>query len=453
MSTDNERQPYGAMAPTVAFHTLGCKVNQHDSDMMAALFAAAGYEVVPFHDIADVYVINTCTVTHLSDRKSRQMIRRAVSQNPAAIVAVCGCYVQTAADEVARIEGVDVLIGTNERSRIVEAVEAYRQAGERQILMPSEEDLYTFEPVTHAQVSDRSRAYVKIQEGCNQFCSYCIIPYARGPLRSRRVADTVSQVQDLVRAGYREVVLTGIHIGVFGQGLQDEPGDLTALCRAILAETDLPRLRLGSIECTEITPDLVQLMAEEPRMARHLHIPLQAGADKTLSAMNRPYDTEAFRQIMREVRAAIPGIAVTTDLMVGFPGETDDDFRASLIFANDMAFSDMHIFKYSMRGGTPAAAMPDQVPAEVKDRRAKQMAVVARKNKEAYARAQIGKTLSVIIEDHHTDGGVTGHSSNYLKVYIPQDAPPAKTVATIEIIDYKDYLLQGQVTSADKADG
>lgn len=180
--------------------------------------------MVPFHDIADVYVINTCTVTHLSDRKSRQMIRRAVSQNPAAIVAVCGCYVQTAADEVARIEGVDVLIGTNERSRIVEAVEAYRQAGERQILMPSEEDLYTFEPVTHAQVSDRSRAYVKIQEGCNQFCSYCIIPYARGPLRSRRVADTVSQVQDLVRAGYREVVLTGIHIGVFGQGLQDEPG-------------------------------------------------------------------------------------------------------------------------------------------------------------------------------------------------------------------------------------
>lgn len=440
----SDRRP---VAPTVAFHTLGCKVNQHDSDMMAALFAEAGYDLVPFQDIADVYVINTCTVTHLSDRKSRQMIRRAVKQNPAAIVAVCGCYVQQAAEEVARIEGVDVLIGTNERGRIVEAVEAFRREGERQVRFPSEDDLYTFEPVTHAQYSDRSRAYVKIQEGCNQFCSYCIIPYARGPLRSRSIEDTVSQVRDLVAAGFQEVVLTGIHIGVFGKGLQDAPGNLTDLCRAILEGTDLTRLRLGSIECTEITPALIDLMAGEDRMAPHLHIPLQAGSDRTLAAMHRPYTTEDFRQVMREVRAKIPGLAITTDLMVGFPGESDDDFRDSLIFANDMAFSDMHIFKYSIREGTPAAAMVDQVPADVKDRRAKQMAVVAHKNKEAYAVGQIGKTLSVIIEESDPTGAVTGHTGNYLKACLPDDRPQAKSLVPVHITGYENGLLIGRLAA------
>lgn len=415
----NQRQ-----RPTVAFHTLGCKVNQHDSDVMAALFQDAGYDIVAFDEVADVYIINTCTVTHLSDRKSRQMLRRAHHQNPAAIVIACGCYAQTSAKEIAKIEGVTLILGTNERHRILEAVEAYRQDGERRIYLPSDEDLFQFEAMPHTTHRTMSRAYVKIQEGCNQFCAYCIIPYARGPLRSRSVADTIAEIRALSRAGYREVILTGIHIGAYGKGHQDEGTDLAGLCRAILDETDLPRLRLGSIECTEITPELLELLAQETRLVRHLHVPLQAGSDQTLKEMRRPYRTEHFREQIRRLRQAVPKIAITTDLMVGFPGESEDAFRESLIFANDMAFSDMHIFKYSMRQGTPAAARADQIPAPVKDERAKKMAAIAQKNHRSYQESQLGETLSVLVERRLDDGRLEGHSDNYLVVRFAGEAEP-----------------------------
>lgn len=416
------------LRPTVAFHTLGCKVNQHDSDVMAALFQDAGYDIVPFDDVADVYIINTCTVTHLSDRKSRQMLRRAHHQNPAAIVVACGCYAQTSANAVAQIEGVTLVLGTNERHRILEAVETYRQDGEQCIYLPSQEDLFQFESMPHTTHRSMSRAYVKIQEGCNQFCAYCIIPYARGPLRSRPVDDTIAEIQHLVEAGYQEVILTGIHIGAYGKGLKDEKIDLATLCYAILERTAIPRLRLGSIECTEITPELLALLAQEDRMVRHLHVPLQAGSDKTLAEMRRPYRTEDFRREIRQLRQAIPKIAITTDLMVGFPGESDDDFRESMIFANDIAFSDMHIFKYSMRDGTPAAARTDQIPAAVKDERAKKMATVAAKNHRLYQEAQLGETLSVLVERQLEDGRWEGHSDNYLLVRFLGGAAPGDII-------------------------
>lgn len=432
--------------PTVAFHTLGCKVNQHDSDTMAALFQAAGYEVVSFHDVADVYVVNTCTVTHLSDRKSRQMIRRAVSQNPAAIVAVCGCYAQTATKEVAQIPGVDLIIGTNERNRIVDAVETVRQTKEQHIYLPDEEDLFYFEEVPHHRVSSMTRAYVKIQEGCNQFCAYCIIPYARGPLRSRSIADTVDEIRDLVEKGYQEVVLTGIHIGVFGAGMHDEEGDLTALCKAILEKTDIARIRLGSIECTEITPELIALMNENPRMARHLHIPLQSGSNATLARMKRPYTQDDFRTVVRDVRRTMPGIAITTDLMVGFPGESDDDFRESMIFCNDIAFADMHIFKYSMRSGTPAADMVDQVSPEIKDKRAKMIAEIAAKNRLAYQKSHLGDEVHVLLEEVVKDDWWVGHTSNYLRVQV-QGQGGSGLLVPVHLDEISNGILVGHILS------
>lgn len=403
----------------VAFHTLGCKVNQHDSAIMAALFQDAGYEVVDFNDLADVYVVNTCTVTHLSDRKSRQMIRHAARENPAATIVVCGCYAQTAKAELEALDEVDLIIGTNERHKVVEAVETFRQDHVKMAYMADDEELFYYEDLPHERVSGMTRAYVKIQEGCDQFCAYCAIPYARGPLRSRSEQDTIDEINMLVERGYKEVILTGIHIGAYGRGVKDETCDLTGLCRRILDETAIERLRIGSLEGIEVTDALIEMIASDERMAKHLHLPLQSGCDGTLSAMRRPYDTEQFREMMRRIRGKVPNIAITTDLMVGFPGETEEDFKESLVFCNDIAFSAMHIFKYSMRSGTPAAAMPDQIDPQIKERRAKQMADVAQKNKLDYERRFVGQTLRILVEEQTKDGLWTGHSSNYLLVTFP----------------------------------
>lgn len=405
----------------VAFHTLGCKVNQHDTAHMAGLFEEAGWERVPFDEEADAYIINTCTVTHVSDRKSRQMIRRAAQKNPQAVVAVCGCYAQTGAQALKALSEVDLILGTNERSRIVDAVSQFQKDGEKKTYLAEDEALAHFEPVHWARSSHRTRAEIKVQEGCDQFCTYCIIPYARGPLRSRPIADTLAEINHLVDQGYKELVLTGIHLGAFGQGIYDETGSLDDLCRRILAETDLARLRLSSLEVTEVSDDLIDLLASQDRLMPHLHLPLQAGSDRTLQRMNRPYTQKDFQDRVRDIRQAVPNIAITTDLMVGFPGETEEDFKESLIFSDAMAFADMHIFKYSPRSGTPAAKMADQVPPQDKDRRAKQIQDVAQKNRDAYAQRFLGDTVSVLIEEKDASGAMTGHSPHYLRVRAEED--------------------------------
>lgn len=429
----------------VAFHTLGCKVNQHDSAIMAALFQDAGYEVVDFNDLADVYVVNTCTVTHLSDRKSRQMIRHAARENPAATIVVCGCYAQTAKEELEALEEVDLIIGTNERHKVVEAVETFRQDHVKTAYMADDEELFYYEDLPHERVSGMTRAYVKIQEGCDQFCAYCAIPYARGPLRSRSEQDTIDEINMLVERGYKEVILTGIHIGAYGRGVKDETCDLTGLCRRILDETAIERLRIGSLEGIEVTDALIEMIASDERMAKHLHLPLQSGCDRTLSAMRRPYDTEQFREMMRRIRGKVPNIAITTDLMVGFPGETDEDFKESLVFCNDIAFSAMHIFKYSMRSGTPAAAMPDQIDPQIKERRAKQMAGVAQKNKLDYERRFVGQTLRILVEEHTKDGFWTGHSSNYLLVTFPGENIRSGDFVDVKITSAERNRLLGEI--------
>lgn len=429
----------------VAFHTLGCKVNQHDSAIMAALFQDAGYEVVDFNDLADVYVVNTCTVTHLSDRKSRQMIRHAARENPAATIVVCGCYAQTAKAELEALDEVDLIIGTNERHKVVEAVEIFRQDHVKTAYMADDEELFYYEDLPHERVSGMTRAYVKIQEGCDQFCAYCAIPYARGPLRSRSEQDTIDEINMLVERGYKEVILTGIHIGAYGRGVKDETCDLTGLCRRILDETAIERLRIGSLEGIEVTDALIEMIASDERMAKHLHLPLQSGCDRTLSAMRRPYDTEEFREMMRRIRGKVPNIAITTDLMVGFPGETDEDFKESLVFCNDIAFSAMHIFKYSMRSGTPAAAMPDQIDPQIKERRAKQMADVAQKNKLDYERRFVGQTLRILVEEQTKDGFWTGHSSNYLLVIFPGENIRSGDFVDVKITSAERNRLLGEI--------
>ena len=431
----------------VAFHTLGCKVNQHDSAIMAALFQDAGYTIVDFNDKADVYVVNTCTVTHLSDRKSRQMIRRAAGENPDATVVVCGCYAQTAKNELEALDEVDLIIGTNERPRVVEAVEEFRANHVKTAYMPDDDELFVYEDLPHERVSGMTRAYVKVQEGCDQFCAYCIIPYARGPLRSRSEEDTIAEINMLVDKGYKEVILTGIHLGAYGRGVKDQTCDLTGLCRRILDETKIERLRLGSLEGIEVTDELIDMLATNPRMAQHLHLPLQSGCDRTLEAMRRPYDSEAFRDMMRSIRQRVPDIAITTDLMVGFPDETEEDFKESLVFCNDIAFANMHIFKYSMRGGTPAAAMTGQIDPQIKERRAKQMADVAQKNKHEYEQRFVGKTLRILVEEQNKEGLWTGHSSNYLFVAFPGEGIQSGDFVDVKLTEAGKNHLLGEIIS------
>ena len=367
------------------FHTLGCKVNQSETEAMTALFLNRGYQLGEFEEYCDVYVINTCTVTHAGDRKSRQMIRRAKQINPQAVVVVTGCYAQTSPEAVAAIEDVDIILGTNMRHRIVDEVEAF--TGSRVQLVDEKDTLTDFEEISMDRVIQKARAYLKVQEGCEQFCTYCIIPYARGPLRSRSMENTLQEAKKLEQAGFKEIILTGIHLGAYGKPSEAEreagavqQATLADLCEMLLNETSFERIRLSSIEPTEVDDHLLRLFAENRRMCRHLHLPLQAGDDGVLEAMHRPYNTEQYRQEMARIRAAVPDIALSTDLMVGFPGETDEQFENSLRFCDEIAFSSMHLFKYSPRQGTPAAGYPNQVPNEVKDARSKRMQEVAERN-------------------------------------------------------------------------
>lgn len=411
---------------TVGFHTLGCKVNQSETEAMAALFLSAGYALGEFESYCDVYVINTCTVTHSGDRKSRQMIRRAKQKNPDAIVVVTGCYAQTSPEDIAAIPDVDLILGTNKRHLIVEMVEQFD--GTRQQLVEDKDTLVDFEEISMDRAIQKARAYLKVQEGCEQFCTYCIIPYARGPLRSRSMENTLQEAKKLEKAGFREIILTGIHLGAYGKPseVEREAGavqteTLADLCEMLLQETTFERIRLSSIEPTEVDDHLLQLFAENRRMCRHLHLPLQAGEDAVLEAMHRPYRTEQYRQEILRIRDAVPGIAISTDLMVGFPGETDEQFEKSLAFCDEMAFSGMHLFQYSPRIGTPAAAYSNQVRNEVKVQRSKRMQEVAEKNAFSYMKQHLGKIVAVLLEEPYGEQAWSGHTDNYLHVVVENE--------------------------------
>ena len=405
--------------PKVALTTLGCKVNQFETETMEGLFKKQSYEIVPFTEAADFYVINTCSVTSLGEKKSRQLIRRAKRQNEQAIIAVTGCYSQVAPEEIKAIDGVRVVLGTKERAHIVDYVE---QAAREDGILDEVTDIMqadAFEDIPLYDVPQRTRAFLKIQEGCSNFCSYCIIPYARGPLRSRHPDSVLQEARKLVDMGFKEIVLTGIHLGAYGRDLGEEV-TLADAARAVLSIPELRRLRLGSLESIELSQELFQLLREDERFAKHLHLPLQAGSDEILHAMNRHYDTARFAELIDTVEASVPGIAMSTDIIVGFPGETEDMFQRSLDFVAKMNFARMHVFPYSKRKGTPAATMPDQVPEPVKKERVHRMQQLADKKAAEFHAGFLGRTMNVLFETEHK--GITdGLTGNYIRVYT--DAP------------------------------
>lgn len=411
-------------ARTVALTTLGCKVNQYESAAMAEQFERAGYAVVAFDGAADVYVVNTCAVTAMSEKKSRQLVRRARRRNAAALVVVTGCYAQLAPADVAALDGVDLIVGTQNRQRLVALVERAMDARAPLVSVGDISAASAFEELSALASQSRTRAVLKIQEGCQNFCSYCVIPYTRGPLRSRPLASVQREASRLVAAGFVEIVLTGIHLGAYGRDLRDGTS-LVDACRAVLAASDerLARLRLGSLEGNEVAPDLLALLRDDSRMARHLHLPLQAGTDAVLRLMNRPYTTEQFADLLRTVRDAVPGIAITTDVIVGFPGESDALFRESAAFVERMAFARVHVFPYSERPGTPAAAMPNAVPREERSERVRVLRATAERLSARYAASLLGSVERVLPEVEDARGVKVGHSSTYVNVYTNAAVP------------------------------
>ncbi len=386
------------MAKKAAFFTLGCKTNQYETEAMASAFRSRGYETVDFDEIADIYIINTCTVTHMGDRKSRQVIRRAVRKNPDAVIGVTGCYAQTSPGEVLDIPGVDLVIGTRDKSRIVELVEEAEKSPEPVNTVSDVMTYREFEDLPILDYENRTRAFVKIQEGCSNFCTYCIIPYARGPLRSRAPENVLAEVRKLISQGFGEIVLTGIHIGAYGAGLAEQT-DLADLVVRIALTPGIKRLRLGSVEPLDITPRLIDAVTQIRTVCRHLHIPLQSGDDDILKMMNRKYTTFEFSRLVGAIRGQIPDLAVTTDVITGFPGETDEHFENTYEFIKDVGFSRTHVFKYSPRKGTPAAGFPGQVAAEAKDLRSRRLIALDRENQKRFAARFIGSNLEVLAEE------------------------------------------------------
>ena len=433
----------------IAFYTLGCKVNQSDTASMEGIFRRAGYEVVDFGSPADVYLINTCVVTNTGQRKSRQIINRAVRHNPLSLIVVTGCYPQTAPEEVRAIAGVDVIIGNQERARIVELVEQALENKQTEILDNVQKMTVDtkFEELGVGTETDKTRAFLKIQEGCNQYCTYCIIPYARGPLRSRSLESIRSEVAKLVEAGYKEVVLIGIHLGCYGKELAKEGKHITLYdaVQAVLSVEGMCRVRLGSLESVEVEPRLLELMANEPRLCKHLHLPLQSGCDKILQAMHRPYDTARFTQLLQQIRAQVPDVAITTDIIVGFPGETEEDFATTLAFAEKCGFAKMHIFPYSKRKGTPAEKMPNQVDEAVKGERAARLAAVDEKLHQAMLKQMVGKTEEVLFEQPVDAVHMEGLCGPYLRVVVPGTSELSNTIAKVKITGIVDDWLTGEL--------
>ena len=393
-----------------ASFALGCKVNQYESEAIAELFAEKGYEIVGIDEEADVYVINTCTVTNFGDKKSRQLIRKVKRQNENAIVAVVGCYAQTAPKELMEIAGVNLVIGTKDRAQIVEMVEQYDRANGVENHVSDIMKERVFEPLSIQKLANRTRAYLKIQDGCSQYCSYCIIPYARGPIRSREPQEVVAEVKRLAENGFKEVVLTGIHVASYGKDRRDT--SLLDILKQVHEVEGIERIRFSSIEPNVVTEEFAQTMAALPKVCDHFHLSLQSGCDKTLKEMNRKYDTEKYRQAAATLRKYLPKVALTTDIIVGFPGETEEDFRESYAFAEEIGFAKIHVFPYSPKRGTPAAARKDQLLNAVKSERSHTLIQLSDRMAADFLADAVGTDAEVLYERAVGEGIYEGHTTN-----------------------------------------
>lgn len=404
---------------TVSLHTLGCKVNHYETEAIWQLFKEQGYERTEFDHQADVYVINTCTVTNTGDKKSRQVIRRAIRQNPDAVICVTGCYAQTSPAEIMAIPGVDIVVGTQDREKMLGYIDQYRN--ERQPINAVRNIMKNrvYEELDVPAFTDRTRASLKIQEGCNNFCTFCIIPWARGLMRSRDPEEVIRQAQQLVDAGYLEIVLTGIHTGGYGQDFKDY--NLAQLLRDLEAQVKgLKRLRISSIEASQLTDEVIEVLQNSEIVVNHLHIPIQSGSDTVLKRMRRKYTMAFFAERLEKLKIALPDLAVTSDVIVGFPGETEEEFMETYNFIRDHKFSELHVFPYSQRTGTPAARMEGQIDEEIKNERVHRLIALNDQLAKEYASRFEGEVLEVIPEERFKDGDnenlYVGYTTNYLKV-------------------------------------
>lgn len=404
---------------TVAFHTLGCKVNHYETEGIWRMFMEKGYERVDFEHDSDVYVINTCTVTNSGDKKSRQVIRRAIRKNPEAIVCVTGCYAQTSPGEIMEIPGVDVVVGTQDRKNIFNYIEEHKKTrlpvnGVSNIMKNR-----VFEEMDVPEFTDRTRASLKIQEGCNNFCTFCIIPWSRGLLRSRDPENVVQQAQKLVDAGYKEIVLTGIHTAGYGEDMKDY--NFAMLLRDLEEKVDgLKRIRISSIEASQITEEVIEVLNQSKKIVRHLHIPLQAGSDPVLARMRRKYSTAFYKEKIERIREALPNLAITSDVIVGFPGETEEEFQETYDFIKEIGYAELHVFPFSRRTGTPAARMDNQVDDEVKEERVHRLIELSNQLAKEYASQYKNEVLEVIPEETILNKDqpelLVGYTDNYMKV-------------------------------------
>jgi threonylcarbamoyladenosine tRNA methylthiotransferase MtaB len=403
-----------------ALHNLGCKVNSYETEAMQEILEQNGYEIVPFEEKADVYVVNTCSVTNMADRKSRQMLHRAKKRNPDAVVVAAGCYVQSAGQELLKDMSVDILIGNNEKVNLPEILKAWEEEHASSHIHDMTHEK-TYEELQVTRTSEHTRAYVKIQDGCNQFCTYCIIPYTRGRVRSRRLPDILSEVQRLAEHGYQEVVLTGIHLDSYGVDFEEGSEDLLTVIEKIAGIEGIQRIRLGSLEPRIMTEEFVRGLAAVDKLCPHFHLSLQSGCDETLKRMNRKYDTEDFRACCERLRRYFKEPALTTDVIVGFPGETEEEFKTTVGFLEEICFYETHIFKYSRRKGTRADRMPDQIPEPVKTARSDRLLGLNRKNQSAYQKRLIGTCAEVLMEESCTIDGKkcqVGHTREYVRVAV-----------------------------------
>ena len=399
------------MQKKVAFYTLGCKVNQYETNAIAQKFIERGYEKVEFEEKADIYVINTCSVTNMADKKSRQIIRQAKTHNENAIVVATGCYAQVNKEELEKIEELDIIVGNSDKSNIVEIVEKYSSKYEQVGKIEEENEFQDFGTVTY---TEKTRAVIKVQDGCNNFCSYCIIPYAKGRVRSRKPESVIKEIKEIVKTGIQEVVITGIHVASYGKDFEDGT-KLIDLLEEINKIEGLKRIRLGSLEPNLITEEFVERLGNVNKICDHFHLSLQSGCNDTLKRMNRKYTTEEFEKGVNLLRDKFPDVALTTDIIVGFPGETEEEFNITYKFLEKIKFSKMHVFKYSRRKGTKADLMDNQIAPQIQELRSKLLLELSDINQEEYNKKYIGETLEVLIEEQ--DGEyIKGHTKNYLLV-------------------------------------
>ena len=426
----------------VAFYTLGCKVNQYETEAMLELFEKDGYEQVNSEEYADVYVINTCTATHMSDRKSRQYIRRVKKKNPDAIIAVVGCYSQVSPEEILDIEEVNLVMGTNDRRKIVEEIKKINSSKK----VSTVDDIMkvkAFEEIEISQTNGKTRAFMKIQDGCDRFCTYCIIPYARGRVRSRDIDSIVDEVKKLANNGYKEVVLTGIHVASYGKDLKDRDIKLLDVIKQINQIEKIERIRLSSVEPILFTDEFVNEVLKMDKVCPHYHLSLQSGCDETLKRMNRRYTTLEYKTIVDRLRSKMPDVAITTDVIVGFPGETNEEFKKTYEFLKEIELSQMHIFKYSPRKGTPAATMENQVDPQMKHFRSEQLLNLSKVNFNKFATKFTGRELDVLFEQNIEGNKYEGLTSNYIRVVVESDKNIQGQILKVKINDVKDEYVEG----------